>query len=124
GWRRPHGALIAAPLASARTAEADSFGRRRPFREFEPHPETRSIIGQGHRSMVPVCNRAHQAQAQPIAGRAAARLQPNKAIEHRLAVALRDSRAAVADLEDGAAALAQHGDCDLALPSGAGAIFE
>src|SRR5437763_4064946 len=74
--------------------------------------------------MVTVFYRAHQAQAQPIAGRAAARLQPNKAIEHRLAVALRDSRAAVADLEDGAAALAQHGDPDLAPPSGAGAIFE
>src|SRR5437764_500829 len=66
-----------------------------------------------------VRNGAYEAQAEAVPGCAAAEFQSDKAIEHRLAVALRDARPAIADLEDSAAAVAYHRDDNLAV-----AVFE
>src|SRR5580765_1220454 len=79
-------------------------------------------------------NRAHEAEAEPVARRAAARLQPDKPVEHARAVTFRYARSAVGNLDHGAAIARAYPDRDVAsailasvMPGGAmidRAIFE
>ena len=78
------------------------------------------IVGQRDGAAMPPRHRAHQAEPEPIAGGAAARLQSDKAIEHALAIGLGDAGSAIGDLDQRAAAAPPHPDRDLAAP----AVFE
>ncbi len=50
------------------------------------------IVGQRDGAAMPPRHRAHQAEPEPVAGRAAARLQPHEAVEHAFAIGLGDAR--------------------------------
>ena len=103
--------------------------RRNAWRKLNPDPEpgggrrsqpgdrpgpTRDIVGQRDGAAMPPRHRAHEAETEPIARRAAARLEPHEAIEYALAIGLGDARSAIGDLDHRAPAAPFDADRDLA----------
>jgi hypothetical protein len=65
--------------------------------------------------MVTMGDRAHEAEPEPVARRTAAGFEPDKAVEHDLAIGRCDTRSAIGNLEDGLFAAAE--DPELSFPS-------
>ena len=72
------------------------------------------VVGQRNDTAMPPRDRAHQAQPEPVAGRAPARLQPNESTEHVLAIGGRDPWTAIGDFDQCAPPAPSHLDRDLA----------
>ena len=81
-----------------------SPGEARP--EFKPGARTGMIVGQRDGAAMPPRHRAHEAQTEPVARGAAARLEPDEAVEHALAIGLGNARSMVGHLDHRATAVA------------------
>src|SRR5581483_5836154 len=96
----------------------------RQYRKFQPHFEPRRVVVEGYRAVVEAGGGADEAEAEAVAGGAAAALEANEAVEDGVAVLLGDAGAVVRDLERGVAVDLPDRQRDLAGRFGAGAIFE
>src|SRR5207245_3118172 len=81
GWRRRRGGSTIAPPATT-SATGSSFGTRRSLGKVEPDREAGPVVGERHAGAVAMRDGPHQAEAEPVARRATARLEPYKPIEY------------------------------------------
>src|SRR6185437_4658362 len=86
-----------ASASSGRSAAWQSarFSRR----QYENRLEARLVVLEPSLAAMQLGDGAHQAEAQAVAGRAAAALEPHDAVEHRLAPVGRHARPAIRDLD-------------------------
>src|SRR5439155_4757452 len=101
---------IAPPATTSATGS--SFGTRRSLGKVEPDREAGPVVGERHARAVAMRDGPHQAEAEPVAGRAAARLEPYKPIEYALALGFGDARPAIPHLQHRMAVPARHRDPD------------